>query len=97
MLGVLVCKHRPGEGSPATVLLPAGDVMGRVSQPRGSLSPHWSFVIQLREGTSFEPDRLFGRIEHVTSGRAIRFESLAEVMAFMEQVLWEQSRNSNSI
>ncbi|MEE9398318.1 MAG: hypothetical protein V3V31_15040 [Methylococcales bacterium] len=54
-------------------------------------------MIQLREGTSFEPDRLFGRIEHVTSGRAIRFESLAEVMAFMEQVLWEQSRNSNSI
>ncbi len=71
--------------------------MERDSQNMGSLSPHWSFVIQLHVGTSFEPDRFFGRIEHVTSGQTTRFESLAEVMAFMEQVLGEQSRDSHSI
>ena len=65
--------------------------MERDSQNKRPLSPHWSFVIQLREGTSLEPDQFFGRIEHVTSGRATRFESLPEILAFMEKVLSQQN------
>ena len=29
------------------------------------LSPHWAFVVQLREGTALTPEGLHGRIEHI--------------------------------
>ena len=51
------------------------------------LSPHWAFVVQLREGTTLTPNALHGRIEHIVSGRATLFTSLEEVRAFMERVL----------
>jgi hypothetical protein len=51
------------------------------------LSPHWAFVVQLREGTSLTPQGLQGRVEHITSGQATDFRSLAALLAFMEAVL----------
>ena len=51
------------------------------------LSPHWAFVVQLREGTTLTPNALHGRIEHIVSGQATLFTSLEEVRAFMERVL----------
>ena len=54
-----------------------------------SLSPHWAFVVQLREGTALTPDALQGRVEHIVSGQATLFRSLEELRAFMEQVLTE--------
>lgn len=53
------------------------------------LSPHWAFVVQLRQGTALTPERLQGRIEHLVSGQAATFSSLEEVRAFMERVLTE--------
>lgn len=53
------------------------------------LSPHWAFVVQLRQGTSFTPAALQGRIEHLVSGQATTFISLEEARAFMERVLTE--------
>jgi hypothetical protein len=44
-------------------------------------------VIQLRESASLDADRLYGRIEHVVSGRMAWFSSLAELLAFMQNVL----------
>ncbi len=53
------------------------------------LSPQWAFVVQLRQGTSLDPTRVQGRIEHVISGRATTFTSLEEARAFMARVLAE--------
>ncbi|MGH7961532.1 MAG: hypothetical protein ACRERD_06850 [Candidatus Binatia bacterium] len=51
------------------------------------LSPHWAFAVQLRQGSGFAPDTLHGRVEHIVSGQATTFSSLAELLAFMEQTL----------
>ena len=56
------------------------------------LSPHWAFVVQLRQGTPFTPDQLHGRIEHIISGKATTFQSLEEARAFMERVLVEMGK-----
>ena len=51
------------------------------------LSPHWAFVVQLREGTALTPEGMQGRVEHIVSGQATLFTSLEEVRAFMERTL----------
>ncbi|HSF32436.1 MAG TPA: hypothetical protein VLK82_18440 [Candidatus Tectomicrobia bacterium] len=55
--------------------------------PEAPLSPHWAFVVQLREGTALTPQGVRGRVEHIVSGQATLFASLAELWAFMQQVL----------
>ena len=50
------------------------------------LSPQRAFVVQFREG----PAPWTGRVEHVTSGRAARFQSAEELWAFLTQVLGEE-------
>jgi hypothetical protein len=55
--------------------------------PDAPLSPHWAFVVQVREGTALTPEGLHGRVEHIVSGQAALFTSLAELWAFMAQVL----------
>ena len=57
------------------------------STPEAPLSPHWAFVVQLREGTALTPEELHGRIEHVVSGRATFFTGLEELCAFMAEEL----------
>jgi hypothetical protein len=56
------------------------------------LSPHWAFVVQLREGTPLSPAGMRGRVEHIVSGQATLFTSLGEVRAFMARVLAAQRR-----
>jgi hypothetical protein len=51
------------------------------------LSPHWAFVVQLREGTALTPEALHGRVEHIVSGKATLFTSLEALRAFMAHVL----------
>jgi hypothetical protein len=51
------------------------------------LSPHWAFVVQLREGTPLTPEGLQGRVEHITSGQVTDFGSLMALLAFIENVL----------
>ena len=56
------------------------------------LSPHWAFVVQLREGTMLTPETVYGRVEHLATGQATLFTSLEEVRTFMEQVLSRTER-----
>jgi len=49
----------------------------------GGLDPAGTFVIQLRAGSDVTRERISGRIEHLMSGVSERFESLAELLAFM--------------
>jgi hypothetical protein len=60
--------------------------------PEALLSPHWAFVVQLREGTALTSDALHGRVEHIVSGQAALFTSLEELRAFMAQVLTAPGR-----
>jgi hypothetical protein len=50
------------------------------------LSPHWSVVVQLRESTALTPQSVQGRVEHITSGRATNFCSLAALQTFIKTV-----------
>jgi len=51
------------------------------------LSPDWAFVVQLRQGTAFTPEALHGRVEHIVTGQATTFVSLAALVAFIKRVL----------
>jgi hypothetical protein len=57
------------------------------------LSPHWAFVVQLREGTALTATQMHGRIEHIVSGQATMFCSLEELRTFIEQVLSQRDEN----
>jgi hypothetical protein len=51
------------------------------------LLPEWAFVVQFRVETDMEHSRMEGRVEHVVSGQATRFQSLEELLTFMTRVL----------
>jgi hypothetical protein len=51
-----------------------------------ALSPYRAFVVQFRAETDVAQERCTGRVEHVISGQATRFASVAELLAFMAQV-----------
>jgi hypothetical protein len=53
------------------------------------LSPQRAFVVQFRAGAGVEPVRFTGRVEHMASGQATRFESVEDLVTFVTQVLTE--------
>ncbi|WP_428384566.1 hypothetical protein [Nevskia ramosa] len=52
-------------------------------QPAASLTPELAFVVQLQSPRPQASGELAGRVEHIASGRSLRFVSLAELSAFM--------------
>ncbi|MGH7961892.1 MAG: hypothetical protein ACRERD_08715 [Candidatus Binatia bacterium] len=56
-----------------------------------ALSPQRAFVIQLREESEVG-GRFGGRVEHVTSARSARFQSVEELLAFIAQVLGDMKK-----
>jgi len=52
---------------------------------------HWqsagAFVVQFRPETDVRAGRLEGRVEHIASYRAARFNSVDELLAFIAGVL----------
>lgn len=61
--------------------------MTHTTPPIPPLLPNLAFVVQFREGADLERGPFMGRVEHVVSGQATRFQSLDELVAFMAQVL----------
>ena len=51
------------------------------------LLPEGAFVIQFRAGTDVGDHRVEGRVEHVVSGEATRFDSLDTLLAFLARML----------
>ena len=51
------------------------------------LSPARAFVVQFREEPGAAREGFAGRVEHMVSGRAARFHSPEELLAFFAQVL----------
>jgi hypothetical protein len=59
-------------------------------QEESPLSPYRAFVVQFRAETEVARGRLAGRVEHVVSGQATHFASLAELLAFLARMLTQQ-------
>lgn len=51
------------------------------------LPANHAFVVQLSGETAGTHDSFRGRVEHVVSGRAVHFETLDELLAFIQRVL----------
>jgi len=51
-----------------------------------SLPPELAFVVQLEAHSPQTPVTFAGRVEHIASGNAARFSSLAELHAFMSVI-----------
>jgi hypothetical protein len=48
-----------------------------------------AFVVQFRETTEIEAGRVEGKVEHIASYQAARFQSVDELLAFIGRVLAE--------
>jgi len=46
-----------------------------------------SFVVQLHAETDIAQGYILGRVEHVVSGQAARFQTLDELLAFLSRTL----------
>jgi hypothetical protein len=55
-----------------------------------------AFVIQFRTETDIECGRIIGRVEHVASSRSVRFESLDELLRFIDRILSEIKKSDDS-
>ena len=67
------------------------------NRPEGSgLPASHAFVVQLSYETLGMPASFRGRAEHVVSGHATHFETLEELLAFIQHELAEQREASHS-
>ena len=48
-----------------------------------------AFVVHFREGTDIEAGRVEGKVEHIASFEAARFQSLDDLLAFVARILAE--------
>lgn len=51
------------------------------------LSVHWAFVVHFRTNTDIARGKIAGRVEHVVSSQSTHFNSLEDLLAFIDQVL----------
>jgi hypothetical protein len=58
---------------------------------RPPLSPEHAFVVQFRAGARVDAGPCAGRVEHMRSGEAIRFETRDELLAFIARLLAGQA------
>ena len=62
------------------------------SKQQPSLPAKRAFVVQIHAEAKVEEGQWQGRVEHVVSYQAMRFQSLEELLAFMVKVLNESAR-----
>jgi hypothetical protein len=55
-----------------------------------SLPARWAFVVQLHVEAQVEQGYFKGRVEHLVSHQAARFESLEELLAFIVRTVVKQ-------
>jgi hypothetical protein len=59
------------------------------SKQQVSLPAKRAFVVQIRADAKVEQGQWQGRVEHIVSYQATRFQSLEELLAFMVKILSE--------
>ena len=57
------------------------------NHPSPCLPPDWAFVVQFSNKTVPLEGAFVGRAEHIRSGQALHFQSMAELVTFFEQVI----------
>lgn len=57
------------------------------SYQNGPFSIQHAFVVQFADHTALDAKQLVGRIEHIVSGKSVRFQSLETLVGFVMQVL----------
>jgi hypothetical protein len=72
---------------------PKEATMPTTPTPQAPLSPHWAFVVQLREGTALTPEARHDRVEHIVSGQRSRRGNRA---SSERQGLWLYTSPTNS-
>jgi hypothetical protein len=65
----------------------------KTNQP--SFPTNRAFVVQFHTDVEAEEGQFYGRVEHVVSGQATRFDSVEGLAAFITQVLKAQSANDD--
>ena len=63
-------------------MTPRPDRLMKPEESERPLSPERAFVVQFREPSGGAGHGFAGRVEHMTSGRAARFASAEELVAF---------------
>jgi hypothetical protein len=58
-------------------------------RPRASLRPEHAFVVQFGPATQVDAGQVEGRVEHLVSRQATRFQSLEALLGFISRVLRE--------
>ena len=61
--------------------------MSQQQSEKAPLSVHWAFVVHFRTSSNVAHGQIAGRVEHVVSGQGVHFDSLEELLAFMNRVL----------
>ena len=61
--------------------------MKRKRPEEQTLLPQRAFVVQLRAETDIGAGRVIGRVEHVVSGEATRFQSVDQLLGFLARML----------
>jgi hypothetical protein len=59
---------------------------------KAALETRRSFVLQYRSDADPAQEQIVGRIEHVSSGRSVRFSSQADIDEFVARILREEAR-----
>ena len=68
--------------------------MLRRTTPTGPFPIQHAFVVQFSAETALDATSITGRIEHLVSGQATRFQSVAALFAFMAARLHEVQQTS---
>ena len=55
-----------------------------------------AFVIKFTEKTNLQANEVEGRVEHVSSGSTLQFQSLPQLLAFMDRILKESALPASS-
>ena len=58
-------------------------------RPQAALRPEHAFVVQFGPATQVDAGLVEGRVEHLASRQATRFQSLEALLAFIARVLRE--------
>jgi hypothetical protein len=58
-------------------------------RPQATLRPEHAFVVQFSPTTQVDAGQVEGRVEHLISRQATRFQSLEALLAFISRVLRE--------
>jgi hypothetical protein len=61
--------------------------MSQQQAEKAPLSVQWAFVVHLRTSSNVARGPIEGRVEHVISGQSTHFDSLEELLAFIDRVL----------